>query len=192
EHVPPEVQARELSLVPQDLGTPATLGTPVEEASFGGTIMCFERRHVTEQGPVSGQELRVAPAALVHQFPECAIRDCLPDPCDLRESHVEVVEGKQAFPIFRGPEFFCGMRTTDCTGTGQICKLADPVTAVRGEVPAVFCIECVSSRIEEIAPHRGGKGKHGRVAGTKKVDTGSGRESPLCRHHDADKIAVPV
>ena len=66
-----------------------------------------------EQGPVTGEQLRVAAAALVHQLPECAVNNGLPDPGNLRKGHVQVVECEQAFPVRGSAKLFGRMRTAD-------------------------------------------------------------------------------
>ena len=147
---------------------------------------------MVEQGPVAGKELRMSPAPFVHELPERTVRDCLAYPGDLGKGDMEVVEREEALAVSSGAELFCGMGTADRAGTGKVDELIDPVTPVHGEVPAILCIQSVCRGVEEVAAHRGRKGKHGRVAGTKEMDAGRRRECPLCGHDHADKVAVPV
>src|SRR5208337_5421203 len=92
-------QAGKILLVVQHFGPPAALVTPVEEPALGDPVPQFKGRCMPEQGPVTGEQLRVTAAAFVHQLPERAVNDGLPDPGDLGKGHVQVMECKQAFPV---------------------------------------------------------------------------------------------
>ena len=108
EHLFPS-RMRESSCWYSALPGPATLAATVEEPPFRDTVPLFQGPGMAEQGAVTGKELGVAPAAFVHQLPERPVGNCLPDPGNLCQRDMEVVEGKQAFAILRGPEFLGSM-----------------------------------------------------------------------------------
>ncbi len=166
----------------------AALVAPVEEPALRDPVALRECGGMVEERPVPGEELRVAPAPLVHQFPERAVDDCLPDPRDLGERDVEVVEREQAFAVLCFPEFFGGMGPADAAGAGEVGEFLDPVTAVGGQVPPVLCIERIGGRVEQVAAHRGCEGEHRGVPGAEEVDAGRGGDRPLRGHHDTDEV----
>src|SRR5208337_1120745 len=107
-----------------------------------------------------GEKLGVVPAPVVHEFPECPVRDRLTDPGDLGKGNGEVVESEEPGPIFCGSKFFSCMAPADRTGTGQGSEFVDFETPMSSEVPPLLCIKRVRGRVEEIAAHRCGERKH--------------------------------
>ena len=60
----------ELLLVAQHFSAGTTLVTPVEEAALGSAVGLFKFLIVEKKGTIAGKQLRVTPAAFIHQFPE--------------------------------------------------------------------------------------------------------------------------
>ncbi|OQA55015.1 MAG: hypothetical protein BWY45_02389 [Euryarchaeota archaeon ADurb.Bin294] len=84
------------------------------------------------------------------------------------------------------------MTDTDRTGAGKVGEFVQVITPMGGHVPSVLGIEGIGCRIKEIASHRNRQGKHGRVTGSKEMDTDGWRKTAFCSHHHLYKFSIPV